>query len=161
MHLWDVWEVFTKMKIVNQVKFYTLNEKSTKVIISPKRAFCCSHHWWFPLGLNLTLCCNGNAFNWRQAVTEDTRSSLTSVIALPAFFCVFHAYLRPEEADWGAPGSDRAQPLGGDPAGGLQARARTRGDQTLAESRQTWNRTGRGEDSPWVTAIFQKKSRYD
>lgn len=89
MHLWEVWEVFIKMKILNQVKFYTLNEKSTKVIISPKRAFCRSHHWWFPSGLNLTLCCNGNAINWRQAVTEDTRSSLTSMRALPAFFVCF------------------------------------------------------------------------
>lgn len=151
MHLWKVWKVFTKMKILNQVKFYTLNEKSTKVIISPKRAFCRSHHWWFPSGLNLTLCCNVNAINWRQAVTEDTRSSLTSMMT---FLCVFHAYLRPEEADWGAPGSDRAQPLGGDPAGGLQARARTRGDQTLAESRQTWNWTGRGGGEITLSWIF-------
>lgn len=44
MHLWEVREVFTKIKIVNQDKFHTMNEKSTKVIISLKRAFCHSHH---------------------------------------------------------------------------------------------------------------------
>lgn len=44
------------------------------------------------------------------------------------------ASLRSEEADRGASGSDGAEPLGGDPAGGLQARTGTRGDQALAES---------------------------
>lgn len=60
------------------------------------------------------------------------------------FFCL-SPLLRSEETDWGASGSDSAEPLGGDPASGLQARPWTCGDQTLAEPRQTRHRTGRKE----------------
>lgn len=56
--------------------------------------------------------------------------------------CTLCPYFRSKEADRGTPGSDRGQPLGGDPSGGLQARPRTRGDQTAAEPRQTRHRTG-------------------
>lgn len=75
-------------------------------------------------------------------IEDENGSPATVLLNICTPNCTLCPYFRPEEADRGTPGSDRGQPLGGDPSGGLQARPRTRGDQTAAEPRQTRHRTG-------------------
>lgn len=75
-------------------------------------------------------------------IEDENGNPATLLLGICIPNCQLRPYFRPKEADRGTPGSDRGQPLGGDPPGGLQAGPGTRGDQTAAEPRQTRHRTG-------------------